>query len=73
MESVIKHSGMSINKFAKHIGLPAAENLYRIKRGQNGISRIVAERIVEHFPYVSKGWLLSGEGEMFVKERQGTI
>lgn len=64
LEAVIKYSGMSVNKFAKHIGLPAAENLYRIKRGQNGISRMVAERVVEHFPSVSKGWLLTGEGAM---------
>lgn len=61
---VIVRSGMSINRFSMHIGLSHAENLYRIKRGQNGISRQLADRIVSHYPEISKGWLLTGEGQM---------
>ena len=56
---------MSINYFARHIGLPRGENLYQIKRGNNGISRDLAERIVAKFPEISKLWLLTGEGQMF--------
>ena len=65
LASVIRWSGMTINRFAHHIGLSRAENLYQIKAGKNGISRALATRIVEHFPEVSLGWLLSGEGDMF--------
>lgn len=68
LHAVIRQAGMTTNCFARHIGLPVAENLYRIKRGQNGISRDVADRIVEKFPNISKGWLLTGEGEMFYNE-----
>lgn len=55
---------MTINSFAKYIGLSRAENLYQIKNGNNGISQKLARRIVESFPEVSIGWLLTGEGEM---------
>lgn len=66
LHSVIMQSGMSINAFAKHIGLPRGENIYRIKRGLNGISRDVADKVVHRFPQISKGWLLTGEGSMYL-------
>lgn len=66
IESIIKWANMSTNYFARYIGLPRGENLYQIKRGNNGISRDVANRIVEKFPQISKLWVLTGEGQMFV-------
>lgn len=68
IDAVIKWAGMTTNFFAHHIGLPCGENLYQIKRGNNGISRDVAERIVSKFPDISKGWLLTGEGNMFAND-----
>ena len=68
--SVIKWSNMTINHFAKHIGLSRAENLYQIKNGNNGISQKLARRIVEFFPEISIGWLLSGEGMMFHEDKE---
>ena len=59
---------MSTNYFARYIGLPRGENLYQIKRGNNGISRDVANRIVAKFPQISKLWVLTGEGQMFASE-----
>jgi len=56
---------MSTNYFARHIGLARGENLYQIKRGNNGISLDEADRIVSKFPQVDKLWLLTGEGQMF--------
>lgn len=56
---------MSTNYFARYIGLPRGENLYQIKRGNNGISRDVANRIVDKFPQINKLWVLTGEGQMF--------
>lgn len=56
---------MSTNYFARYIGLPRGENLYQIKRGNNGISRDVANRIVAKFPQIDKLWVLTGEGQMF--------
>lgn len=65
LESIIKWSNMTTNSFAKHIGLRHSENLYQIKRGNNGISRDLADRVVEKFPEIDKLWLLTGDGMMF--------
>lgn len=64
IEAVIRRSGMSTNAFARHIGLPRGENLYQIKKGNNGVSLGLADRIVAKFPEVSKLWLLTGDGPM---------
>lgn len=60
---------MSTNYFARYIGLARGENLYQIKRGNNGISLDVADRIVAKFPQIDKLWLLTGEGQMFADEK----
>ena len=60
IEAVIKWANMSTNYFARYIGLARGENLYQIKRGNNGISLDVADRIVSKFPQVDKLWLLTG-------------
>lgn len=57
---------MTINAFSNHIGLPRSETLYQIKRGNNGISRNLADKIIGKFPQVSKPWLLTGYGPMYV-------
>ena len=69
IEAVIKWANMSTNYFARYIGLARGENLYQIKRGNNGISLDVADRIVSKFPQIDKLWLLTGEGQMFADER----
>ena len=63
IESVIRWANMTTNYFARYIGLPRGENLYQIKRGNNGISRDVAERIVAKFPEIDLLWLLTGNGQ----------
>ena len=68
IEAVIHWTNMSTNHFARYIGLARGENLYQIKRGNNGISLDVANRVVEKFPQIDKLWLLTGEGTMFVEE-----
>ncbi len=67
LESVIKWANMSTNYFARHIGLLRGENLYQIKRGNNGISRNLADMIVKAFPEINLLWLLTGEGQMFAE------
>lgn len=61
LEDVIRATGHNVNSFAKHIGFLRGENLYQIKRGNNGISRDVAERIHAKFPQYSVAWLMFGE------------
>lgn len=64
IEMVIRWSGLSINAFARHIGLRRGENLYQIKRGNNGLSIKVANMMCEKFPEVDELWLLTGKKEM---------
>lgn len=70
IEAVIKWANMSTNYFARYIGLARGENLYQIKRGNNGISFDVANRVVAKFPQIDKLWLLTGEGQMFAAPRE---
>lgn len=68
LECVIKWADMTVNYFARYIGLARAENLYRIKRGDNGISRDLADRIVGTFPEIDRVWLLTGVGRMLLSD-----
>lgn len=81
LEQVMGWAEMSANHFAYHIGLSCPDILYRIKAGRAGLSQNLARRIVEKFPQISYGWLLSGEGDMlgiesgeeFIPYYEGTI
>ena len=66
LEQIIKWVGMSVNSFGREIGLARSENLYQIKRGNNGISRDLADMICKRYPQISKAWVLAGEGDMFL-------
>lgn len=71
IEHIIKWTGFaSVSAFAREIGLNRSENLYQIKRGNNGISKDLAESIAVKFPEVSKAWLLTGEGAMLKGDQQ---
>ena len=74
LEAVIVAQGFkSVNAFARHIGLRRAENLYQIRKGRNGISPRLAATIARHFPDVSQGWLLTGEGQMQLPQKLSTF
>ena len=72
LEKVIDWSGLSINSFAKSIGLKRAENLYQIKKGNNSISKDLSGLITIKYCNISKSWLLTGEGNMFTGESEKT-
>ena len=61
LSEVIGYSGLSVNAFAKAIGLKRGENLYQIKKGNNGISPNLAKRINQVLPCFSVAWLIFGE------------
>jgi hypothetical protein len=71
IEQIIKWTGFaSVSAFAREIGLNRSENLYQIKRGNNGISRDLSEIITTRFPEISRAWLLTGEGAMLKGDAQ---
>ena len=60
---VLQYSGeRSYNASALRLGLKRSENLYRIRKGYNGISMDLALRIRNICPSLSLSWLLGGEG-----------
>lgn len=60
---VLQYSGeRSYNALALRLGLKRSENLYRIRKGYNGISMDLALRIRNICPSLSLSWLLGGEG-----------
>ena len=70
LEEVIRATGHNPNSFARHIGLLRGENLYQIKRGNNGISLDVARRIHTKFPQYSVAWLMCGEENVGIVTEQ---
>lgn len=70
IEKIVGWAGLSVNSFALNIGLNRGENLYQIKRGNNGISKELAEQIVSKYPELSKAWIITGEGDMFLAQSE---
>lgn len=69
LEEVIKWTGLSTHAFAMELGLKRSENLYRVRREKNGVSRKLAETIVKRYPELNMLWLYTGEGQMFNPEK----
>lgn len=69
IQFVLKHSNvMSLNRLAFELGLKRSANLYQIKKGNNDISKKLAEAIIGKYPGFSEGWLLTGKGAPFAQE-----
>ncbi len=73
IEKIVNWTGLSVNAFARCIGLKRAENLYQIKKGNYGISKELAEMITAKYTTVNKSWLLTGAGTMFIDENQKPV
>lgn len=67
---VLQYSGeRTYNALALRLGLKRSENLYRIRKGYNGISMDLALRIRNICPSLSLSWLLGGEGDPEASDR----
>ena len=67
---VLQYSGeRSYNALALRLGLKRSENLYRKRKGYNGISMDLALRIRNICPSLSLSWLLGGEGDPEAPDR----
>lgn len=58
------YTGLSLKRMSEEAELNTTQTLYEIKKGRHSFSRDVAEKIQKRWPEVSRGWLMSGEGEM---------
>lgn len=64
IEALLNHLGLSARKLAISIGLKSPQVFYDIKFGKCKISRDLASKITDKYDFISKTWLLTGEGEM---------
>lgn len=65
---VIEWLDTTPNHFAVEVGMVRAENIYHIKNMEFGISTEFADRVVSHYPEISRTWLLTGVGSMLAAE-----
>ena len=72
IEIILNDLGITANAFARRIGLKRAETIYQIKRGKNGLSASLAERIASHYPQYVYKWLVTGTGDRFVERVERT-
>jgi len=54
----------SYTAFAKELGFKRAQILYNVLYGKNGMSKNVADRIVEKYPQINIIWMRTGGGGM---------
>lgn len=67
---IAENEKMSVAQLAQSIGKPAA-NLYDIQSGKlKGVSEKLAQLFIETYPYYSKSWIMTGEGEMLKPQPQ---
>lgn len=64
---ILNDLGVKAPTFAKSIGLQYQRILDIQNNKTKKISTTVADCIVEKYPQYSRAWLLTGEGEMYVK------
>ena len=58
---VIRASGLTTGLFARKIGLPDSELIYRIKAGKAPLGAEIVRRIHACYPMIDAGWLLTGK------------
>lgn len=61
-----QYTGMSLKKISEEAGIKTAQTLYEIKNGKHSFSSEVARKLNVRWPDISRGWLMSGEGEMLL-------
>lgn len=65
ISAILKHYGISVNDFAKRLGLERPQAIYDILNGKTkSITEGMASKIISVFSDISKSWILSGEGRM---------
>ncbi len=65
VDEILSRYKLSVKELALALGLKNPQIIYNIKNNRCGISDRFSEAIMEKFPEINAGWLLTGEGEMF--------
>ena len=62
---LIDSTGLSMNAFAKGIGMSRAQVIYDIETNKVSVSGKVIKMIAEKYANLNLRWLITGEGTMF--------
>ena len=69
----MRFAGKNARQFALETGISEEQISKLLKGRRNSVTGKVADRVLEHYPQVSRSWLLSGEGAMLVGNIDGSI
>jgi hypothetical protein len=64
INKVVEWSGLTSNAFAIRIGYKTGASIYNKLDGRRPITPSLITKITNHFPEISKSWLVTGEGGM---------
>ena len=71
LRKILEQEDITINTLGIQLGMDRSQTLYDIDKGKTQtISLKMAKKILAAFPYYSRSWLLSGEGEMLIASPQ---
>lgn len=69
LEKLIDHLKLNPNSFSKSLGYDRSEVVYRVLKGENGISKKLVKDITRIYCNVNESFLLTGEGRIFKSNR----
>lgn len=65
IKEVVKHSGLTIPKFADYVGFATPQTVRELVNGRTkSLSFAVASKILASYPEISETWLKEGSGDM---------
>lgn len=67
IRQIIENENLSVNAFAKKIGVPQRTLANMLSRGTEPSTKTV-NAVINAFPDLSQSWLLTGEGDMLVDD-----
>lgn len=74
IETLAEHFKITVSELAQKAGYERAQSFYDVISGKTkNISPKMADKIVAAFPEISKDWLLTGNGSMFVPQIEEVV
>lgn len=74
IETLAEHFKVTVSELAQKAGYERAQSFYDVISGKTkNISSKMADKIVAVFPEISKDWLLTGNGSMFVPQIEEVV
>ena len=75
MGEIISYLKLNPKQFAESLGFDRPQAIYDVLNPSKkvGISKNMEDKISSKYPYINKAYLLTGEGNMIIKENKGNV